>query len=743
MVDSISKNKIRDDKRDRDRSYQSKDRTTSRDQKYKESRSERSYDTRDRDREDKTSSNRRKDRDRREDRDYDKDRKEHDSRDNERESRKEKSDRDRSEHRRRDYDDDRKDHSSDKHRERRSSQKPTSKKASTDATNHSARYQMDGTNENFSIVKTIKNDFKSNISSSFLNLSQETATTESGGMDESIDELKQARALEKKLKKLKKAEKIQRKLKKKEKKKKMKEKGDQDHNYKIKIKTQSHAVDSSGHPLSKKERSKQNKLWIEKIKSAIGSDTRIEEDSNKDLVVYIADKNIKKREVKSILRKVLEDKPKKSQKHANFADPPVSSSKKSKASKNASGHDANTEFVVTINEKKSQQELALESLARLAKNPDLPVNLGSLNIKNLPNSSDGKNKLTSITDIYVHSSSESESSESSEDEDAKPSTKTQAPLGQKSLTSNLASQQKSSVTANIIPDANPKTNLPNPLAPQKSSLAGLGNLNFLQNSNFNNQSINRNLLQPAIPNIAGGATTYQQQLNQLINASANNNKTPLNVTNPVNPGLPTTTQAGTTPAVNNAYANAFAALGMGATLPGLNNLNLQFLTNPLLRGHAGVGGLASNPSIVAAAGQAAALAAVAANTNQPVIPYDPEADKKSIIVLNVHYQTTGKELEKHFEVIGPITRVTIVKDKITGQPKGMAYIQFESESLVESAKSLDQTNFFGRPITVMPKTRSLWTPTQHETYLSLNKAQVNPPIHFPGGSYNRTWVAKN
>ena len=85
------------------------------------------------------------------------------------------------------------------------------------------------------------------------------------------------------------------------------------------------------------------------------------------------------------------------------------------------------------------------------------------------------------------------------------------------------------------------------------------------------------------------------------------------------------------------------------------------------------------------------------------VPYDPEADKKSIIVLNVHFATQPRELEKHFEVIGGITRVTIVKDKFTQQPKGMAYVQFDSEHSVSLSKALDQTNFFGRPITVMPK----------------------------------------
>lgn len=83
--------------------------------------------------------------------------------------------------------------------------------------------------------------------------------------------------------------------------------------------------------------------------------------------------------------------------------------------------------------------------------------------------------------------------------------------------------------------------------------------------------------------------------------------------------------------------------------------------------------------------------------------YDPDADKKSIVVNNVHYLTADIELRRHFEIIGTITRVTICKDRFTGKPAGRAYIQFHDSSSVALAAALDQTNFNGRPITVSPK----------------------------------------
>lgn len=100
--------------------------------------------------------------------------------------------------------------------------------------------------------------------------------------------------------------------------------------------------------------------------------------------------------------------------------------------------------------------------------------------------------------------------------------------------------------------------------------------------------------------------------------------------------------------------------------------------------------------------------------------YDPDADKKSIVVNNVHFLTADIELRRHFEIIGTITRVTICKDRFTGKPAGRAYIQFHDSASVELAKALDQTNFNGRPITVSPKYNPNGPPSSNNTYSTNN-----------------------
>ncbi|VDL18673.1 unnamed protein product [Hymenolepis diminuta] len=80
-----------------------------------------------------------------------------------------------------------------------------------------------------------------------------------------------------------------------------------------------------------------------------------------------------------------------------------------------------------------------------------------------------------------------------------------------------------------------------------------------------------------------------------------------------------------------------------------------------------------------------------------------EVDLRSIYVGNVDYASTADELEAHFRCCGAINRVTIQCDRYTGQPKGFAYIEFESADAIEAAVALDDSTFRGRPIKVMPK----------------------------------------
>ncbi|KAL3766525.1 hypothetical protein ACHAWU_000320 [Discostella pseudostelligera] len=78
-------------------------------------------------------------------------------------------------------------------------------------------------------------------------------------------------------------------------------------------------------------------------------------------------------------------------------------------------------------------------------------------------------------------------------------------------------------------------------------------------------------------------------------------------------------------------------------------------------------------------------------------------DGYSIYVGQVDYSTTPEELLSHFESCGVVERVTIVCDKITGRPKGFAYLEFQTEIAVENALKLDGSIFKERQLKVTAK----------------------------------------
>lgn len=80
-----------------------------------------------------------------------------------------------------------------------------------------------------------------------------------------------------------------------------------------------------------------------------------------------------------------------------------------------------------------------------------------------------------------------------------------------------------------------------------------------------------------------------------------------------------------------------------------------------------------------------------------------DVDARSVYVGNVEYAATPQDLEKHFRPCGTINRVNIMVDKYTGNPKGYAYIEFAEPAIVGNALLLNETEFFGRQIKVLPK----------------------------------------
>merc|ERR1711871_529191 len=80
-----------------------------------------------------------------------------------------------------------------------------------------------------------------------------------------------------------------------------------------------------------------------------------------------------------------------------------------------------------------------------------------------------------------------------------------------------------------------------------------------------------------------------------------------------------------------------------------------------------------------------------------------DADARSIYVGGVDYSATPEELQALFVGCGMINRVTILCNKYTGQSKGYAYVEFAEKEAVKNALHMNDQQFKGRPIKVVPK----------------------------------------
>ena len=78
-------------------------------------------------------------------------------------------------------------------------------------------------------------------------------------------------------------------------------------------------------------------------------------------------------------------------------------------------------------------------------------------------------------------------------------------------------------------------------------------------------------------------------------------------------------------------------------------------------------------------------------------------DELSVFVKGVDWGATPEELQKHFQPCGPIQRITILVDKYTQRPKGIAYVEFMDNGSKENALLLDDSEFRGRKIQVSEK----------------------------------------
>ncbi len=74
---------------------------------------------------------------------------------------------------------------------------------------------------------------------------------------------------------------------------------------------------------------------------------------------------------------------------------------------------------------------------------------------------------------------------------------------------------------------------------------------------------------------------------------------------------------------------------------------------------------------------------------------------KNIYVGNLDYGVTEEQLRVAFEAYGQVDKVTLIRDRDTGQPRGFGFVEMASDSEAQNAiQSLNGKQVGGRAITV-------------------------------------------
>jgi len=62
-----------------------------------------------------------------------------------------------------------------------------------------------------------------------------------------------------------------------------------------------------------------------------------------------------------------------------------------------------------------------------------------------------------------------------------------------------------------------------------------------------------------------------------------------------------------------------------------------------------------------------------------------EENKKKLFVGNLPFSATQEELQEVFSKFGEITNVNLITDRMSGRPKGFAFVEYSSEEEAQAA----------------------------------------------------------
>jgi RNA recognition motif-containing protein len=74
---------------------------------------------------------------------------------------------------------------------------------------------------------------------------------------------------------------------------------------------------------------------------------------------------------------------------------------------------------------------------------------------------------------------------------------------------------------------------------------------------------------------------------------------------------------------------------------------------------------------------------------------------RKLFVGNLSFSTDEGRLQEVFQAIGPVDSVNIVRDQMTGRPRGFAFVEMQTDEGAQAAiQQLNETELDGRKVAV-------------------------------------------
>jgi RNA recognition motif-containing protein len=74
---------------------------------------------------------------------------------------------------------------------------------------------------------------------------------------------------------------------------------------------------------------------------------------------------------------------------------------------------------------------------------------------------------------------------------------------------------------------------------------------------------------------------------------------------------------------------------------------------------------------------------------------------RKLFVGNLSFSTDEGRLQEVFQAVGPVDTVNIVRDQMTGRPRGFAFVEMQTDEAAQAAiQQLNETELDGRKLAV-------------------------------------------